>query len=791
MQPIKRVTLVSFLLLLFVFVISSFVGGKLSELIGQRLQVASPAILTSTSFFDDYDNLNYVEQSSFSGVAWDGQGILTYITGNSEEIDPTSILGNSLRALWHFNSNSQNVINGEVGTLVGDTNCTAAGRFAQACIFDGSGDAINMGTNMMLNLPNNFSIAMWFKTTADNITMLSRTISPSQLQLSVYGGKIAFKTGAGGWVSGGPVVNNNQWHQVVATVSSLGEARIYVDGVLAIVSTGHSVNAPGTVLNIGSAGSGTESFNGLIDETAIWGRVLLPTEVTQLAQAIGGGSPVFGSFQSITLNSGEIAQLTANWQEVTLGATTLSFSTNNGSTWCPINNGQTLASSACFGGTTLKYKAMINAPGNLQNVTLTWSAQIQPPVITNNYFVAPTGNDANPGTLALPWKTLTKAGAQARAGDTVYIRAGTYNQTLTPASSGTASAKITFKAYPGDECKGVLGGRKTDCRVTIKKIYPSSYLTIQGVAVSGSGDDAVEFDGNEVYVTMENTSLHGNGLSGFRTRGAHNLLLRNNHIYENQKDGIDGGCTDCVIEYNYLNEMFASQQHPDCMDLSNLNRAIIRYNTVSDCSQLIYIHNYWGPSNDIQIYGNVMYNDRYWSVNGGETQGVHIDGSFGGGTISNVNIHSNTVGWTGYESLQIYGNISNVNVRNNLLYSGGSYINSNNNLSGQNTQALFMNYQGQGSANFDFSLKSGSPAINQGALGSIPTPDQFVDIAGTVRPQVGIYDIGAYEFASTTPPAGGGSPGSPNGSQPCSTSVTTKRGGLPQTSAPLAPCGVQ
>jgi hypothetical protein len=46
-------------------------------------------------------------------------------------------------------------------------------------------------------------------------------------------------------------------------------------------------------------------------------------------------------------------------------------------------------------------------------------------------FVAPIGDDANPGTKARPWKTLARG---AKASGTVYVMAGEYAETLTPQS---------------------------------------------------------------------------------------------------------------------------------------------------------------------------------------------------------------------------------------------------------------------------------------------------------------------------------------------------------------------
>ncbi|MBN1484358.1 MAG: hypothetical protein JXA37_06510, partial [Chloroflexia bacterium] len=44
------------------------------------------------------------------------------------------------------------------------------------------------------------------------------------------------------------------------------------------------------------------------------------------------------------------------------------------------------------------------------------------------YYVAPTGSDSNPGTQDYPWQTIQKAADTLAAGDTVYIKAGIYEE---------------------------------------------------------------------------------------------------------------------------------------------------------------------------------------------------------------------------------------------------------------------------------------------------------------------------------------------------------------------------
>ena len=86
----------------------------------------------------------------------------------------------------------------------------------------------------------------------------------------------------------------------------------------------------------------------------------------------------------------------------------------------------------------------------------------------------PSSNDQNIGTIDRPWKTITKANQTLKAGDTVYIMAGTYSSYIAPTKSGTSGSRITYKNYENDI-------------VTISSaayaIYLSgkNYITVQGI----------------------------------------------------------------------------------------------------------------------------------------------------------------------------------------------------------------------------------------------------------------------------------------------------------------------
>jgi hypothetical protein len=86
------------------------------------------------------------------------------------------------------------------------------------------------------------------------------------------------------------------------------------------------------------------------------------------------------------------------------------------------------------------------------------------------YYVSPSGNDKNPGTESLPFRTLTKARGTVRTVNksmaqdiVVYLRGGTYpiGQTLLfdETDSGNNGHNIIYKSYPGEKA-AICGGRK-------------------------------------------------------------------------------------------------------------------------------------------------------------------------------------------------------------------------------------------------------------------------------------------------------------------------------------------
>lgn len=64
-----------------------------------------------------------------------------------------------------------------------------------------------------------------------------------------------------------------------------------------------------------------------------------------------------------------------------------------------------------------------------------------------DYHVSPLGDDLASGASGAPFRTIQRAAEAAHPGDTVWIRAGTYRETVTPPRSGTAASPIVFRAF--------------------------------------------------------------------------------------------------------------------------------------------------------------------------------------------------------------------------------------------------------------------------------------------------------------------------------------------------------
>jgi hypothetical protein len=66
------------------------------------------------------------------------------------------------------------------------------------------------------------------------------------------------------------------------------------------------------------------------------------------------------------------------------------------------------------------------------------------------FVVSPNGNDRADGTASAPFRSLGRAAGIMVPGDTCLVHAGTYRETIRPASSGTSGHPLVFRAWPGE-----------------------------------------------------------------------------------------------------------------------------------------------------------------------------------------------------------------------------------------------------------------------------------------------------------------------------------------------------
>jgi len=107
-----------------------------------------------------------------------------------------------------------------------------------------------------------------------------------------------------------------------------------------------------------------------------------------------------------------------------------------------------------------------------------------PASVGKTYYVSPNGKDSNDGrSLITPWKTLAQAVKTAVAGDTVYLRAGTYPEELISPHSGAPGAYITFSSYNHEHVILDETSRHSHGIYLVSK----SYIQIIGLEVKGDG----------------------------------------------------------------------------------------------------------------------------------------------------------------------------------------------------------------------------------------------------------------------------------------------------------------
>jgi hypothetical protein len=173
------------------------------------------------------------------------------------------------------------------------------------------------------------------------------------------------------------------------------------------------------------------------------------------------------------------------------------------------------------------------------------------------YIDGGAGNDQNPGSLSSPWKTITKANTQLQPGDTVYIRKGTYQETINPQNSGSSGKYITYSVYNDEE-------------VIITNVYDGAdlrakhYIVLDGLKIIDVDHYWVNMreNGGATHNIIKNCYMEtARGWGGIYMRAGcdYNQILNNTLVATCTTDGV-GGPDDTIDCYGSSYNLFENNQ---------------------------------------------------------------------------------------------------------------------------------------------------------------------------------------------------------------------------------------
>jgi len=280
-----------------------------------------------------------------------------------------------------------------------------------------------------------------------------------------------------------------------------------------------------------------------------------------------------------------------------------------------------------------------------------------------SYYVSTKGSDTSgDGSINNPWKTIQKAANMVTAGDTVYIRGGTYyEEVIIGNKNGAENQWITFMPYNNEEV--IVDGRnvKPDYYHAIFYIHDSSYIRITGLKLLNSAYGGIHIQNKATHhIKIDNNLIRNCSARGIATI-ADDFILENLIIEHNTVDfvnnnwkgvgGIGGEAVSisCVknfdIGYNHV-----SRCGKECIDLKvGTSYGTVHHNKI-DTSSIpggfnegynhigIYIDPNSKKGQNIDIYNNLVY--------GNHGSGIWIGPEEPGGSAEYINVYNNIVNLT-------------------------------------------------------------------------------------------------------------------------------------------------
>ena len=407
---------------------------------------------------------------------------------------------------------------------------------------------------------------------------------------------------------------------------------------------------------------------------------------------------------AIPAHAAVTVSVTQSYSQLVLGSSQqfrakVGGSSNTGVVW-EVNNAR--------GGTsvsgTITSGGLYNAPATMPVpaiATITAISQADPSVSATatvtllagapggaTFYVATTGDDGNAGTKEKPWKTIQHAADEAKAGDTVLVRGGVYNEHVEIASAGSAKAGyITFENYPGEA--PVVDGTGLDIpndQFGLFTLRDANYVIVSGfelrnyttastrqvpigIYVEGAGrnDQLVSNSVHDITTTASTTpnacASNAFGITVYGTRAPDaidGLAISGNQVF-NTKTGcsetlsLDGNVTNFAVVSNVVHDddniaigaIGFEKVSPD-VTYDQARKGVIRGNTIYN----------------ITSFGNPDYGKQYAS------DGIYVDG--GKDIVIEQNLIHNADLGIELASEHLGRVTSGVIARNNVIYNDNS-----------------------------------------------------------------------------------------------------------------------
>ena len=419
------------------------------------------------------------------------------------------------------------------------------------------------------------------------------------------------------------------------------------------------------------------------------------------------------------------------------------------------------------------------------------------------YVVSTAGSDTGPGDETTPFQSLHKALSVVLPGDTVLVRAGTYDEQdadtaplsamyFRPENAGTPEKPITWRGY-GAEIP-VIRATQAQAKDSPVIFIGADYLRLARLEINGANNSSsgvAMWASNSWVVGLD---VHSFGQTGITVGETNASVIAANRVR-------DGGTRPDLDHGIHMLGTGGTIRNNEVYDLPNGYGIFLEYQTQSTSNVFgNFVHDVAGGGIGLSRVkgGNRIYNNIVW--NAGLTQGCRCAvqvayGRSGGETASPDRVYYNTFvgpGFTGMfmadrdGDVEMHGNIFadfRVGIRvdddgsktslfssHNLWYGdvdppqfkwGGPWIEyaEFKTQSDQEDASLIGNPKLVNPTGGDMHLTSTSPAIDNG--GGDDTPS--VDYDGVVRPNGSAPDMGALEYTGQSGSGGTGGTGGTGG----------------------------